>query len=379
MTKTPNDSLEEGTAGGGEAAPGAQRVAELPTTRYERVAPRALPTRDMSDEERERGPTGTPDLDDLDDLDDLEEDDDPLAHLAAMALEQVGSVIASRYELTRLLGTGAAGAVFAAQDSVEDRAVALKILHGGLRTSDEQVVRFRREARAATSIGHSSIVTVYDVGRDGDDGCFYMVMELLRGEALFYAIADRTLSDDDVREIGKQLFDALSAAHSRGIVHRDVKPENIILTKGPTGALRVKLLDFGIAKFIRTDMARSFATMDGLLIGTPHYMSPEVCTGAPIDEYTDLWAAAAVLFHAFAGRPPYDGEHIGRLLMKIVREKAPSLATLRPDLPENLIAAIDRGLDKDREKRFRTAREFSDALSVGGADVGGLDWDDFEG
>jgi serine/threonine-protein kinase len=288
-------------------------------------------------------------------------DEDPLDELYRLAANRVGSVLSRRYELRALLGSGAAGAVYEAWDRHYRREVAVKLLHKRLLTSDEHVSRFKAEARAAATIGHPNIATVLDVGRDVKLG-LYMTMELLRGQALFFAIAEDTLTDGDVVEVGLQLSSALAAAHRRGIVHRDVKPENVFLTRDPSGKVHVKLLDFGIAKHLQPELARSISTMDGLLIGTPHYMSPEMCTGAPVDEMADLWAAAAVLFHAFAGKPPFDDTHVGRLLMRIVSGRAPSLAKARPDLPAHVVDAIDRGLDRDRDRRWPTAQDLARAL-----------------
>lgn len=299
--------------------------------------------------------------------------DDPLAHLSRLAQRRVGQLLTHRYELRGLLGTGSAGAVYESWDRHHQRLVAIKVLHESLKTSDEHVSRFKSEARAAASIGHSGIVSVLDVGRE-TDGSLYMTMELLRGQALFYAITEDSLDDEDIVEVGRQLLDALAAAHDRGIVHRDVKPENIFLANDLTGTMRVKLLDFGIAKNLRPEHGRSISTLDGLLIGTPHYMSPEMCTGAPVDEQADVWAACAVLFHAFAGRPPFDDDHIGRLLMRIVSGRAPSLAKHRPHLPPQIVRAIDRGLSRDRDARWATAKDLAAALTVGSAAIDGLDW-----
>jgi len=302
------------------------------------------------------------------------DDDSPLDHLKALALARVGSVLSGRWELRNLLGCGSAGAVFSAVDLERDERVAIKVLHPGLNQSREHVMRFEREARAASSIGHSSVVKVLEVERD-EQGSLFMVLELLEGEALFHAIEGRRLDTGDIVEIGRQLLGALAAAHARGIVHRDVKPENLFLVKEPSGALRPKLLDFGIAKLNEQD-GSSFRTLDGMLMGTPDYMSAEVCSGEEADPRADLWGAAAVLYHAFSGEPPFDGRSIGELLTKIVSTRARSLAELRPDLPRSLVEAIDRGLDPDAGKRWKSALAFSDALTVGGASIEGLDWDD---
>jgi serine/threonine-protein kinase len=280
---------------------------------------------------------------------------------------RVGQVLAKRYRLEVLVGSGGAGAVYAALDLRTGFEVAIKVLHDTFRASKEQVARFLREARATSRIGHSSVVSVLDVGRDEADGSLFMVMELLRGEPLFWAIERGHLDDAGVVEVARQLLGALGAAHRSGIVHRDVKPENVFLTWDPSGNLQVKLIDFGIAKYLRPELsASSFRTMDGLIMGTPHYMSPEACMGQAVDEHADLWSAAAAIFHAFAGVPPFDDGQIGRLLMRIVSGHAPSLRRHRPDLPLELTNAIDRALMRDRAERWPDVSTFVEAIERGG-------------
>ncbi|MCS6799442.1 MAG: serine/threonine protein kinase [Myxococcota bacterium] len=307
--------------------------------------------------------------------DTLVDDADPVESHRRRALWRLGQRLDDRYELRALLGSGSWGAVYRAHDLREGVDVAVKLLHEGLRGHGQLVARFLREARAAARIGHSSIVTVLDAGRDPAGG-FYQVLELLEGRTLFEALEERPLDPADVVELGKQLLGGLAAAHARGIVHRDIKPENLFLMHEPSGALRVKILDFGIAKLTRDDASASFSTLQGVLLGTPHYMSPELFLGAAADEHADLWAAAAVLFHCVTGRPPFDAPGFGELVRRITNTRAPRLTELRPDLPLGLTATIDRGLEPDRSRRFPTARQFADALSIGGAPVSELDWDE---
>ncbi len=291
-------------------------------------------------------------------------------------LARLGEHIAGRYELSRLLGSGATGAVYEALDVKRGEQVAVKLLHEHLRTSDGHVARFAREVRATTAIAHSSVVRVLDAGEDGD-GTLFLVLELLEGQLLFERMASG-LETREIVEIGRQLLGALAAAHARGIVHRDIKPENLFLTRNASGSIRLKVLDFGIAKLVRPQSTVSFQTLDGLILGTPAYMSPEICRGMPVTEAADLWAAAAVLYEAFAGTPPFEDEHVGRLLLKIVKGRAPSLAEKRPDLPPTVVHAIDRALDPDPARRWQTAEELATALSSGGVSIAELDWDDEE-
>ncbi len=341
-----------------EDAPDGEVGEVRPTTRFQRMAPPRQPL-----------PT-TPDAKMVKDT--LEDFDDAISQLAVRARERIGEMLAGRYELRNVLGAGGAGAVYSAFDHDSGERVAVKLMHAGLNQSKEHVTRFEREARAAAAIGHSSVVKVLEVVHTRDE--LFMVLELLDGEALFYAIEDRRLSVGDVLEVGRQLLGALAAAHAREIIHRDVKPENVFLCRDPSGAMRVKLLDFGIAKMLRRDLATSFSTLEGMVVGTPHYMSPQMCAGEPATPDADIWAAGAVLFHALAGQPPFDDDHIGRLLMKIVRDPAPSLAKLRPDVPGEVVAAIDKALAHDPNERWKTAQAFADALTVGGAPIDELDY-----
>ena len=286
---------------------------------------------------------------------------------------RIGTIIADRYYVRSVIGSGSSGAVFEAVDQATGQIVALKVLHERHRRDREQVGRFLREAELASRIGHPGVVDVQDAGID-PVGRVYMAMELLDGESLACVIERGELLPDDAIEIGRQLLDALGAAHARGIVHRDVKPENIFLTRGADGSLRVKLLDFGIAKCAGWAFARGGSTMDGVTLGTPHYMSPEQCRGDGIGPQSDLWAVRAVLYHALSGEMPYDAEKIGVLLESIVTRDARSLASLRPELPKSLVAVVDRALTRDASRRWYTAHEMASALVGTSASVEDLDW-----
>jgi serine/threonine-protein kinase len=291
---------------------------------------------------------------------------------------RVGKVIDGKYELRKLLGTGSTGAVYEAWHRFTGRAVAVKVLHDHMVGNREAVGRFMREARAASAIGHPVIVAVLDAGVTGDDGPPYMVQELLEGEEMEAAMRRRALSIADIVEIGRQLLDGLGAAHHRSIVHRDVKPENIFLSRGVNGELQVKLVDFGVAKAM--DASKTLTgvlTLPGNTVGTPYYMSPEQCKADPVDARADLWSVGAVLFHAAVGRPPFDTDKaLGDLLYKIVMTRAQRAREARPDLPDNLAEAIDRALEPRPADRWPNARAMSDCLRRSSASIAGLDWDD---
>lgn len=276
--------------------------------------------------------------------------------------DRVGTLVAGRYHLQRCLGFGSSGVVYAAADLRCDRRVAVKLLHPRLRASHEHVARFRREARVAASLRHPSIVEVLEVGTQ-HDGSLFLVMELLSGRVLLEAIDDDQLMLADVVSIGDQLLDALAVAHEAGVVHRDVKPENVVVGLEAPGGPRVKLFDFGIARFLDLEARQTFKSREGVILGTPHYMSPEACRGEKVGVDGDLWAVGALLFHALAGTPPFDDDHVGRLLLKIVNGRAPRLAELRPDVPRSIRRAVDRALAPDPRKRWRTARAFQAALA----------------
>ncbi len=313
----------------------------------------------------------------LEDLDELalefEEESEVRERKAIQDL--IGERIAHRYELTDLLGHGGSGAVYGAVD-LQDPArarVAVKLLHKHLRSAEGHAARFQREIKALQQIAHSAVVRILDSGT-GEGGNLYLVMELLEGELLVDRMADRGLDTREALELGRQLLGALGAAHDRGIIHRDIKPENLFLAPAPSGSLRLKILDWGIAKLTQPDTAISFQTLDGLILGTPEYMSPEICRGMPVSDAADLWAAAAVLYHIFTGAPPFEETQIGRLLLKIVKEKPVPLAEARPDLPRYVTAAVDRALDKDPTKRWPSARAFATGLADA-APIEDLDWD----
>jgi serine/threonine protein kinase len=270
--------------------------------------------------------------------------------------------IIGRYEIVAVLGHGAMGAVYQALDPKMDRAVAIKTilataLSGPL--ADEYRERFIREARAAGRLTHTGIVTVYDVAEDNDIP--YLVMEYVNGRSLATAMetGDR-FSFDRIYELGFQVADALGYAHRHGVVHRDVKPANILLATPAPGELeRAKIADLGVAK-----LAASQITTTGQLLGTPAFMAPEQFTGAPIDGRADLFSLGVILYWLATGDKPFGGDTITAVSYKIVNVEPPMPRRLNPAVPQALEKIIMRCLEKDPAARYLSGEALAADLAA---------------
>jgi serine/threonine-protein kinase len=282
-------------------------------------------------------------------------------------------VIAGKYKLQRLIGEGATGAVYAAVHQFTGRHVALKVLDTAAASHEGFAARFLQEARSAAEIGHPAVCDVLDAGQDSD-GALYLALELLEGRTLDEAIEARDLRQDEVVRIGIELLEGLAAAHDRGIVHRDIKPDNVFLIWDEQGEQHVKLLDFGVAKNTKSGGPEVFRTQQGAILGTPYYMSPEQAAGDPVDVRTDLWAAGAVLFHALTGRPPFDEDSYNRLIAKLLTHTPPRLREVLAEAPEWLALVVDRALEPSLAARWQSARSMADALRRRGGGELELDW-----
>ena len=265
-----------------------------------------------------------------------------------------------RYEILGKIGEGAMGVVYRALDHGLGRIVALKMLSAELSSDEEQQRRFAREAEAIGRLSHPNIVTVYDLGEA--DGHLYMAMELLEGDDL-RALMDRQtdIALADRARVLAQICDGLGYAHSRGVVHRDVKPANIVVTTEG----KVKVLDFGLARVA----SRETITRQGIILGTPDYMSPEQATGKAIDQRTDIFSAGAVFYEFLCHEKPFQGKTLHGVLFQIISEEPDALLTLNPELPSRLAAIIHRMLRKDPDERYpsfeevgRDLRQIHDAL-----------------
>jgi serine/threonine-protein kinase len=288
----------------------------------------------------------------------------------------VGSTVAGKYLLRRVLGVGGMGVVYAAQHSFTGRHCAIKVLNKSHSNIPGYAERFLREARAAAEIGHQSVCDVYDAGEE-PDGTLYLVLELLEGRDLSQAMEREDLSVSEIVEIGIQTLQGLHAAHERGIIHRDVKPENVFLTRDEHGNLRVKLLDFGVAKNLRRG-GSLYNTQQGHVVGTPYYMAPEQAAGDDTDRRADVWSTGAMLFHALTGEPPFDAENYNKLILKLLSQKPPSLAHRSVGMPEWLISMVDGALKRDPAERWQSAEQMAEGLRNKGAAPLGLDWEEYE-
>ncbi len=262
----------------------------------------------------------------------------------------------SHYRLIREIGRGGMGVVYEAEDVRLGRRVALKFLAEKLAHGDEALARFLREARAASSLNHPNICTIYEV--EEHEGRPVMVMELLEGETLKECLRRGPLSFDQLVATGTQLADALGAAHANGIVHRDIKPGNVFLTKrGP-----VKILDFGLAKLtpghlVPAENVEDPLTRAGVLPGTTPYMSPEQLRGEELDGRSDLFSLGVVLYEAASGQKPFPGKGTIEIMNAILHSRPATLAKVNPSLPVALDRVVTRALEKDSSARYQTAAE----------------------
>jgi serine/threonine protein kinase len=276
----------------------------------------------------------------------------------------IGAVLDNRYKIRSLIGEGGMGRVYEAEHAEIGKRVAVKILHPVYSRTPEVVERFRREARAASKIGHPNIVDVTDSGTTVD-GSVYFVMEYLEGVELGDVIGQEgALPVPRSVEIAVQICRALAAAHAAGIVHRDLKPENIFLVTREGVSDFVKVLDFGIAKSAELEEKRvERLTHPGMAMGTPEYMAPEQAAGRPSDHRVDVYAAGAILYEMLTGAPPYDGENFMEILTKKATEPPAPPRLLRPDLPENIELIVMTALARDPDDRYPTMEAFEYELT----------------
>ena len=274
-----------------------------------------------------------------------------------------GDMVDGKYRVEAILGRGGMGEVYKATQLSLDRPVALKVIRSDLAAGAEMLARFHREAHAIARLRHPNIVTVHDYGVHDTAGAF-LVMEYLDGRSLRHELQVRTrLPADEAAALVGDVCAAVAAAHGAGVVHRDLKPDNVVLEKGtPT---RAKVLDFGIAKLARGATEGRMDLTAGGTVGTPAYMAPEQVAGDEVDGRSDIYSIGCMLYELVTGRPPFTGDsRTGVLQAQLVEAPQPP-GELVPGLPEQLEAAILRAIEKRREDRFQTAEELQTALGAG--------------
>ena len=258
-----------------------------------------------------------------------------------------------RYEILEELGQGAMGIVYKARDPKINRLLAIKTIRFSDDFEDKQIAevkqRFFTEAELAGKLSHPSIISIHDVGEDYE--LTYMAMELLDGKDLdFYCEKENMLPLRKILDIVADTADALDYAHSKGVIHRDVKPGNIMLLKNGT----VKVTDFGIAKAVSSSQTKS-----GIILGTPNYMSPEQINGKELDGRSDIFSLGSVFYQLLTGRLPFGGKTITELFYQITQAKHPSPRVYNPKVIKPFEQLIDKALAKEPDKRFRRASEFA--------------------
>jgi predicted Ser/Thr protein kinase len=267
----------------------------------------------------------------------------------------VGELIAGRYELEELVGSGGMSSVYRAHDRLLERRVALKILHEQFTRDDDYVERFRREARAVAQLTHPNIVTVIDRGEQ--DGRQFIVFEYVDGMNLKELVEQEgSLNPREAIELALQVARGLSFAHDQGLVHRDVKPQNVLLDADG----RAKVTDFGIAHAVDVDGM----TITGTIMGTSNYIAPEQARGQPVDEQTDIYSLGCVLYELLAGEVPFDGDNFVAVAMRHVNDPVPSVREVRPDVPPRLDQAIQQAMAKDHDDRFQSMADFAGELEA---------------
>ena len=276
---------------------------------------------------------------------------DPVREILKVALGR-------QYEIQRLLGRGGMGAVYLAAEAALEREVAIKVLPTDRGATQDSRDRFRREARTAARLSHPNIVPLHTFG--DVEGTLYFVMGYVRGESLATRLKrEGRLPVEEARRVLIELCEALDYAHKLGIVHRDIKPDNVLL-EAETG--RAMLLDFGVAKAVGVGQTM---TELGSVLGTPQYMSPEQAQGkSDIDARSDLYSLGVMGYSMFAGRLPFEGATPGDVMAQHITREAPAIKTVAPDVPPEIAGALMRCLEKDRDRRWAGAASFKEAIAI---------------
>jgi len=288
-----------------------------------------------------------------------------------------GTRLGRNYVIREHLGGGGMASVYRGEHVTLGRPVAIKVLSRALTTKLSVVVRFLQEARASSKVRHENVVEVTDFG-ETEHGRPFMVMEYLEGESLAHTLRrEGPLPWERARPMLVQLLAALQAAHEHGVIHRDMKPENVFRISRMGSDDFLKVFDFGIAKVLLGDDGSPAKplTIEGQILGTPAYMSPEQCLGDPVDARTDLYAVGVIAYEMLTGRAPFEGKETSKLLYDQVYSAVPPMSQVAPPgvkIDRRVEALVLRVLAKDREERFTTAQEFAEALLAGDTSSSGL-------
>jgi serine/threonine protein kinase len=273
----------------------------------------------------------------------------------------LGQILEGKYEVLEKLGAGAMGAIYRARHILMEREVAFKILHSHLVENEDFLKRFRNEAQITSKLRHPHAVTIFDYGVIKN--LPYIVMEYVPGSTLKDLILDEgALSFGELFPILKQVLSALREAHRIGILHRDLKPDNFILTKQEDGTYFVRVLDFGVAKLISQNQTQTQHQQLEMFFGTPRYASPEQASGKELDVRTDIYALGVIMFEALTGEVPFEASSMKELLLKHLNQPPPALRQINPNISESLEAVVLKCLQKDREERFENVAALEQAL-----------------
>src|SRR5829696_3355437 len=275
-----------------------------------------------------------------------------------------GRTTLGAYRILEKIGAGGMGTVYLAKDARLGRRVALKLLPAHFARDEELVRRFEQEARAASALNHPNIITVHEIGEER--GRLFIVTEFVEGKTLRERMWERRFPTPEALDVCAQVAGALQKAHAAGVIHRDVKPENVMLDE----EVHVKVLDFGIAKQVASvasvdteaPTSARVNTASGVVLGTTAYMSPEQVRGQDLDGRSDVWSLGCVLYEMLAGRAPFEEKNFGDLVVAILHGDPPPLADLAPEVPADVDVLVARALAKNREDRFSSAREFREEL-----------------
>jgi predicted Ser/Thr protein kinase len=278
--------------------------------------------------------------------------------MATQKLKAIG-----RYRILGELGRGAMGVVYKAEDPVLDRPLAIKTIVIPADDADrkEYEARFTQEARAAGRLAHPSIVTIYDVGHEGE--MVYMTMELLEGTDLSTMAEKRRFKVPEAVRIVEQVAEALAFAHDRGVIHRDIKPPNIMIVPGG----RVKIMDFGIARMRQSDLK----TETGMMLGTPRYMSPEQVSGRPVDHRSDIFSLGTVLYEMLTGTKLFAGSEPSEIMYNVSQLRPVPPSRINRQVPAVLDLVVAKALEKDADERYQDAHQFAADLQACLAELGG--------